>query len=210
MHRFMKTIVLSLALIALPLAAWADQYDDIEKLPPQKKIEEYKKLIEKEPNSEDLLFRLGTAYFDNGFLDEAADMFRKSWQAGEGEKSLLNLIYVLQELKRTDEAAAEFKKAVKKMPNDPLIRARYGEFLSEGADEEEATRLAIEQYRIALDLDPKCVEAHFGLGVLFARTGIYREAIVEWEQVIQIDSRHQLAQSARENIERAREEIGGS
>lgn len=209
MRRFAKRVALSLVLIAIPLSVQADKFDEIEKLNPDLKIEKYKELLAETPNSADVQFYLGNAYYDHGFAEEAAGSYRRAWEEGGEAKALLNLTFVLQELERNDEAAEVFKQGIVKLPDNAVVRALHGDFLSGGEDEAKAMAGAMEEYRYALHIDKDCIEAHFGLGVLFARSGILKEAVVEWERVIEIDSGHQLAKVATGNIERAREKIRG-
>ncbi len=208
MRRLVPNIVMSVALSAIPLVAAADEYEDIEKLDPGRRIAEYNQLLIEKPESSEIQFKLGNAYYDEGNPEEAANFYRRAWHAGRDPKAILNLTYVLQELGKRSEAGQEFKKAIDRIPNDALIRSHYGDFLSGGEDETESTALAMEQYRYALHIDDKCVEAHFGMGVLFARSGIFREAVVEWERVVEIDSEHNLAATALQNVSRARSELG--
>ncbi len=59
---------------------------------------------------------------------------------------------------------------------------------------------AIEQYQTVLDNDPECAIAHYKLGIMFAETNIYREAIVEWELAAKYDSDGEVGKISRDNI----------
>ena len=202
-----RCIAAILLICLAPLAVLADEAGEIEKIeemPAAERIEAYQALIERYPDSGEVFLKLGNAYYDLGEGDKAVEQYHSAWKKSGSTRALVNLTFVLIELERTDEAGRMFKDAIKKRPKDPIVRAYYGDFLADGENEDQAIRGAIDEYRYALYLDEQCVEAHFGLGVLFARTGIYKEAIREWEKVIEIDSTHFLADLASENIQKAK------
>lgn len=189
-------------------AAFAVDYEAIEKLTPAERIDAYSKLLGVERDSAEILFKLGNAYFDADMSAEAIASYRRSLAAGGDFPVFLNLTYVLEEVGRRPEAEAAFEERVRQTPKDAVLFAFYGDFLSGGEEEEKAVASAMEAYRRALGIDDKCVEAHFGLGSLFARTGLYREAVREWERILSIDSKHRLAPEARRNIDRVHREQG--
>ena len=59
---------------------------------------------------------------------------------------------------------------------------------------------AIEQYQAVLDNDPECAIAHYKLGIMFAETKIYREAIVEWELAVKYDPDGDVGKTSLDNI----------
>ncbi|MFH1278539.1 MAG: tetratricopeptide repeat protein [Candidatus Eisenbacteria bacterium] len=192
----------------IPGAAAAVDYDKIESRPPMGRIEAYEKLLGVEKDSVELLFKLGNAYYDAEMGEMAASFYRRSVVAGGDSKVVINLAFVLDELGKRDEAGEAYRDGLRRMPKDAALQSFYGDFLAADPDSAAGLPAAVEAYRRALDLDENCVEAHFGLGNLFAETGIYKEAIREWERVLAIDEKHRLATRARSNIEKARTERG--
>ena len=60
---------------------------------------------------------------------------------------------------------------------------------------------AIKQYQTVLDNDPECAIAHYKLGIMFAETKIYKEAIVEWKLAAKYDPDGDVGKISRENIQ---------
>ncbi len=206
----LKPILLGAILLVshLPPVVHADEIEQIEQLGPDDRAVRYKELLKKKPGSPEILFKLGNAYFDLESYEQAAETYRAAWEAGAGDKAVLNLAFVLDKEGLRDEEGKVYEEALAKEPDNAQLRAHYGDYLSEGEDEGEAIRLAMEQYRRALNADPNSLDAHFGLGVLFARSGILGEAIVEWNRVVEIDVNSDLARTARTNILRAEAKLG--
>jgi len=60
---------------------------------------------------------------------------------------------------------------------------------------------ALEQYQTVIDTDPECALAHYKLGIMFAESKIYREAIVEWELAVKYDPDGDVGKTSSENIQ---------
>ncbi len=196
------------AALLFATAAHAVDYQAIEALAPLERIDAYSKLVGVERDSAEILFKLGNAYFDAEMNEEAIRSFRRAIAAGSGFRAFTNLTYVLAQAGKRDEAEAAFQEQIRKTPKDAVLYAFYGDFLSDGEDVNKAVKSAMDAYRTSLALDDKCVEAHFGLGSLFASVGLYREAVREWERVVAIDPQHRLTIEARRDIDRVRREQG--
>ncbi len=200
---------LLLLLLATGAAAGEIDFDSMDHGSATQRIEAYELLLKQGETNPELLFRLGNALYDDGRLDEAADRFRGSWESTGDLRSLVNLSIVLEQLDHRDEAGKIFNEAIDKNPGDPVLISYYGDFLSASPDTNSGIGEAVMQYRRALYIDENCLEAHFGLGTLFARVGIIQEAIREWDLVRAIDSKHALAETAEKNLIRAHRKMEG-
>jgi len=174
----------------------------------EKRIEKLQNLMEKNGSSAESLFQLGNAYYDAGKKEEAAKKYAASLDAGGGLEVLVNLTVVLAELDRREEADQVFRDAIERSPKNALLYAYQGDFLADDPDTARGVSMAMTAYRRALALDEKCIEAHFGLGVLFADAGIYDEAVREWETALRLDDKHRLALRAKQNIDRISRQRG--
>ncbi|MBN1827500.1 MAG: tetratricopeptide repeat protein [Candidatus Eisenbacteria bacterium] len=203
-------------LLAIPALAAAVDFDAIETLTsPAQKVDAYEALLGVDADSAEILFKLGNAYYDMQLHDEAIERYRRSLRAAADLPVLVNLTYVLAELNRREEADKAFRDFLAARPLDPLARAFYADFLAESGEiaaepeeRQKETQRAAEEYRRALEIDPRCVEARFGFGVLFARAGIFEEAIREWKRALETDPRHRLASRLRVNISDAERRLG--
>ncbi len=200
-------IVLLFALISLPVLAWGGEIDDIEARNAMGRIDGFADLLDRgTEDSVRALFKLGNAYYEVGMLNEAVASYRRALVPAVDRKVIMNLTMVLTENDRREEADLTYRNALERAPKDPILHSYYGDFLVSDADSSAGIPAAIEHYRRALDLDEKCVEAHFGMGVLFARMGIYKEALREWERVSEITSTHRLTLQTRKNIDKVKRE----
>lgn len=86
--------------------------------------------------------------------------------------------YHLAALGRLDEALAEIRHAQKLDPVSPIIATDVGHILYFARQYDQA----IEQYRKALELEPKFGVAHWRLGEAYAVKGMYREALVALQE----------------------------
>ncbi|MBM3320325.1 MAG: tetratricopeptide repeat protein [Candidatus Eisenbacteria bacterium] len=196
------------ALLFLAATAGSKDLGNIEGRPPLEKIDAYLALLGTEEDSAEVLFRLGNAYHDAEMIEEAVDAYRRSLAAGGDFRVFVNMTFVLEGAGRREEADAVYRERIKQTPDDPVLFAYYGDFLSGDENEKTSVSGAMGAYRQALALDERCLEAHFGLGVLFAKTGIYKEAVREWEHVMALSPQHRLAVESRRNIDRVRREQG--
>ena len=203
-------------LLAIPACAVATDINEIERLDgPAERVDAYEALLGEHPDSMEILFKLGNAYYDLEMVDEAIRRYERSFRAGGGLPVVVNLTYVLAEMNRRDDADRVFREFLEKTPLDPLGHAYYADFLGEGAeiaaevDQARAlTQRSADEYRRALEIHSGCVEARFGLGVLFARAGIFEEAIREWRRAMNDDPRHRLVSRLRTNISDAERRLG--
>ncbi len=83
---------------------------------------------------------------------------------------------------RFDESISEYKKAIKKKPNDGHAHNNLGECLRSQGN----INAAITQHQIALGIDPYIAEGHFNLGTDFLRVQKYSEAIAAFRSALDL------------------------
>jgi tetratricopeptide (TPR) repeat protein len=76
------------------------------------------------------------------------------------------------------------KNAVEADPNDPVARC---ELAQRYQHDEHDIQQAIEQYKAALRIDPKCREAHRGMSDCYWESGRHEESFSLWKQAKQVD-----------------------
>ncbi len=97
--------------------------------------------------------------------------------------------YILAGQRKTEEATAEFRKAIEIDPRDADAHYNLGLALADQHKAEEA----IAEYRKAIEIDPRDAQAHNNLGNALADQHKTEEAIAEYRKAIEIDPR--LAQA---------------
>jgi tetratricopeptide (TPR) repeat protein len=187
-----------------PAAAGAKTIQEITALPRHQQKEPLDAFLKANPNSVDGNFQMGIWYYEEGRMPEALASFKKVLSLDPSHfRALANASLVLASLQKNEESLTLFETYIAKNPKEARAVAFYGETLwSMGRKAE-----GVEQYRKAIAIDPKCAEAHFNMAVAYAESGIFREAIREWREVVTLGSPDHLVRQAKENIARAEQKL---
>ncbi|HTH47387.1 MAG TPA: tetratricopeptide repeat protein [Candidatus Limnocylindria bacterium] len=94
------------------------------------------------------------------------------------------------------EAMAHYHEALRLNPGLLWVRCRLAFLLSRLPGKQDE---ALAEYRTVLQIDPDYIDAHNGLGLLYAMTGRVVDARREWETVLRLDP---SMESARRNLRR--------
>lgn len=207
MHHFAAAALLALSLTAGQAAA-ESPYNEILKLGPDVRIAALEKLRDAGDESWEIDYRIGNAFQDMFLHGDAVTSYRESIRRGGPGKVFYNMIFAFAALGEREEATKEFETRFKSAKNDPLLHAMYGDFLAEGPDTTAAITDAVAEYRKALAIDPDHNEARFGLGVLFARLGMYGEARREWGWLAIEGESPGAVRNARYSLTQLRERLG--
>ncbi|WP_233186207.1 tetratricopeptide repeat protein [Thermotoga sp. KOL6] len=109
-------------------------------------IEEYKRIIEKDPNFVEVYERLGVIYNQLQRFKEAEKFFRKALEIEERDHVKFNLSYTLIKLGKLFEALGILKELHKKNPDDPMVANEYGLLLKTLGLYEEALEVFEDAY----------------------------------------------------------------
>ncbi len=145
---------------------------------------------------------LGTLYFAQGQMEEAAEQFRGALEIDRGNADTLHLLgKVLSAQQQYDQAIRYYLQALRYVPEFPevyrdLVRAyeakgdRAGAMYAGGmlyfslGDYEQA----VNNLNQAAAVLPEMSEVHLGLAMAFERTDRTNEAMYEYRQVLALDS----------------------
>jgi tetratricopeptide (TPR) repeat protein len=94
---------------------------------------------------------------------------------------------------RAAEAKIAWQIAVARDPG--FAEAWYN--LASAAEDEEHTDLAIAEYRRAVQARPDYADAHFNLALLLTKLDRYEEALVNWEQYLDLEPQSAQAATAK-------------
>jgi tetratricopeptide (TPR) repeat protein len=207
--RWAATLGAALA-IAAATASWApsawgqETLKEILALPDHEQRAALEQYVAAHPDEAEGHFQLGNWYYDQFKGVEAIAEYRKALALDpEHFRALVNACIVLEGAGQPDSALALYEGYISAHPKDARVLAYYGETLWSTDRKSQA----IDTYRKALALDPRCAEARFNMGVAFAEMGIFREAIREWDAVIKIGEPAEIVDRARENIKRAEKKV---
>lgn len=145
----------------------------------------------------EVYFQLGNTYFAMEELDSAVTSFRRAVEADTTfSRAWVNMGLAYDSQRKYSDAEQAFEHALAINPRDVLAICHLGYLhFTHGK-----TNDAIDLYLKALDIDPESAQAHYNLGLAFADSRIFGEALVEWEKVIELDD-GDLAKAAAENVE---------
>ena len=132
----------------------------------------YRQVLAAEPGHPDALHGVGILAYQNGRLEEAADLIGRAVAALDAPEFLTNLGAVLHELGRFDEAAAVYRRALAKQPASPGAHNNLGNTLQVLGDPTGAEAA----YRRAIELHANYPAAFINLGGLLQAQGRLPEA----------------------------------
>lgn len=171
--------------------------DQLEGLEPAPRIAYLRHLMSQGRRDAELFFQLAVAFHEQGSIDSALACYDRTIGIDPRHfKALVNKGVLLDDMGNPQAAIQSFAMAAAVNPDDLLAHAHLAFLLHGRGDHQEAWR----HLSRALDIDAGHPQARFYLAIFFWEARIYREAIREWEAVIEAEPDGFLAQKARENI----------
>ncbi len=147
-------------------------------------IDQFLKIVEKNPNYGLAYSNLGAVYYKRGKLDKAIEASRKAIEINPNDKAAHgNLGNIYTDLKRYDEAISEHKKVIELTPNDADAYTNLGTAFSKKGNTEEG----VDQFKKAVSLNPHHPLARKNLGYSYYNMRKWPEAIDELLSVREID-----------------------
>lgn len=170
---------------------------EIEGLEPGPRIAYLKFLLASGRTDPEILFQLGVAFHESGAADSAAAYYERAAAADPKlSKALVNLGVLWDERGQAPRALDAYNRALAADSNDVLALTYAAASLLEAKEYEAAWgRLAR-----AFAIDSLNPQVRFHVAIFFWESGIYREALREWERVVSLAPGSELAKKAEENI----------
>ena len=169
----------------------------IEGLAPEPRIAYLRFLLQTKGPDPEVYFQLGVAFHEEDHIDSALVYYGKAVDSDPGfSRAYVNMGVIYDDRGNINEALANFERAALVNPGDVLAHshASYIRFLRN--DYNSAWR----HLSTALASDPDHPQARFYLAIFFWESGMYREALREWERVMELDAGGYLGGRAQENI----------
>ncbi|MFQ5963146.1 MAG: tetratricopeptide repeat protein [Candidatus Scalinduaceae bacterium] len=132
-----------------------------------KAIEEFKEVIEIDPEDVNAYYNLGNAYVDKGMFNEAISAYKRAIEINpEFIDAYLNLgmIYLNKDL--TDEVISLYKQALKHSPNDTFLYYHLGEAYAY----KERYQKAITEFKKAISINPMDPDSQYRLAEMYYET----------------------------------------
>ena len=154
----------------------------------------------------EVFFQLGVAFYDAERIDSAMSYYAKAVAIDpQLSKAYVNMGVVLDEVHRSGEAAEMFEKAVEANPLDILAHSYLANLLLDAGQHEAASS----HLSRAFAIDSLHPQPHFSLALFFWESGMFRESLVEWENVVRLAPASYLAKKAEENTAILRGALSG-
>ena len=145
----------------------------------------------------DVMFQTAVAFHELGLTDSALYYYDRTIEiAPDDFKSHVNKGVLFDDEGDYARAIQSFAMAATLNPEDVLAHSHLAFLLHQNGDH----RAAWDHLDAALQLDPGHPQPHFYLAVFFWEAKIFREAMREWEKVMELEPEGFLAVKARDNI----------
>lgn len=143
-------------------------------------------------------------------LESAIGQLRQRLQAQPDDiEGWLLLGRSYKSMQQYQQAADALANAYQRAPQDPNVLVEYGEALAFSSGQREFPDQALQLINQALSIDPMNQKALWLTGIAAFQLGRYQEAEQQWQTLLsQLPAGDAVAQSVREQIERARQLMG--
>jgi len=207
----MSMLILAAALVAAFFAgcgAPAVKRAPMEIIPedadPEEKIEMLEAMGHEYPEDATVYYELGNLYSEQLLAVDAMESYERALGIDPGlNKARVNLAMLLAESDEVDSAKVLLEEAVRIDPTDAKAYNNLGMVYYTDMD----VSTAVDYFRKALEVDPTSIEAHYNMGLAFAERGLLREAIREWQMVVDSGEEGETLQRAKLSMERAEKEL---
>ncbi|MCU0638607.1 MAG: tetratricopeptide repeat protein [Candidatus Krumholzibacteria bacterium] len=200
-----RAAAVALALALIPAAAEAQEKgqgevtlsEELSGLAPAPRMAYLRHLMKEGRDDAEVFFQMAIAFHESSALDSAIVWYMKTVEKDTRHfKAYVNLGVLYDDLGKTPEAEVYFRSAVSVKPDDVLANSHLAFMLFQQKDYETAWK----HLSKALEAGPRNPQPVFYLAIFFFESRMYREALVEWEKVVELDPGGYLAARARENI----------
>lgn len=165
--------------------------------------EVYARLVKNYPNRPEFYEGLAAEYMYGGNYDKSFKTFDElEKKFGANEAFTINKIKLLRQLKKNNEAEAEFKKLIQSNPNE----AKYYTYLAEFYQENNQNDKAMDTYKEVLKIDPKNPMVHLALADYYKaqndKENFYKEVKIAFENPdLEVDTKLKILSSYYELAE---------
>ena len=196
-----RILLIALSLLAAGAVAGGEEEiplaDRIEGLAPEPRIAYLRWLLDDRGPDAETLFQLGVAWHEKDEADSALHYYELASAYDEtAARAFVNMGVIHDDRGRFTLALQMYERAIALRPDDVLARSHAAFIRFQFKD---FTR-AWQDLSHALAVAPDHPQPRFYLAIFFWESRMYREALREWERVVELEPDGFLAQKARENI----------
>jgi superkiller protein 3 len=133
------------------------------------------------PNNSEIYMNIGVINYNSGRYENALNYYKKSEEINtENDLLYYNLASLLSDLNRNTEALEKINKAIKLNPNDAEFFNLKGTFFLIQSSLDSAEQ----QFKRAIEIDPKFAGAFYNLGYLFGEKMDHVQSIKYYDQAV--------------------------
>ncbi len=170
---------------------------ELEGLAPEPRIAYLRHLASSRPDDPEVFFQLGVAFHETGEGDSALHYYGRSLDLDPSlSKAYVNMGVLWDGRGGFERALELFDRAIEINPEDLLAHTHAALALLEHKRYEESWKYLDR----ALGIAPRDPQPRFILAIYFWECGMFREALAEWETVIELVPGTALAAQAEKNI----------
>lgn len=167
-------------------------------------VKEFKRAQKQYPNSPEIAYNLGLAFYQLGKLDEAINYYKMALKLKPNlADAQYNLGVAYNQSNQIKEAISAYNKALMLLPNDSKLHFNLGLAKIKNGDYIEAKK----EFEKALELDPNLVDPYNNLGYLAELEGNQQLAIAFYKKALSLDSEHNLAKANLHRLTTGEKEI---
>tara|TARA_B110000438_G_scaffold301773_1_gene357572 strand:+ start:218 stop:1942 length:1725 start_codon:yes stop_codon:yes gene_type:complete len=166
----------------------------------------YKKVLEKDPNHFNTLYLLGTLYFQTQKFDEAKKKFEKSILIQPNHAELCN------NFGATLIEMGEYEKSINYLQNAINVNPNYAQAynnLGSAFRELKEFKKSISLFEKAIHIQPNLIDSYNNLGIVFKELGDFNKAILYFKKAIEFDAQniraHQNLMESYETLNQEKE-----
>lgn len=139
------------------------------------------KIIRRNPKFIPAYITLGNIYYFQKNYEYARFIYIKAMdEGGDTGEIYTNLGLVTSKIEGKDKAYDLLKKGKEKSPNNPYTHLNLGEFLLSSGDYEGA----IEEFKSAIKINPRLVEAFVDMGMAYTNVNLFDEASESYQKAL--------------------------
>ena len=169
----------------------------LEGLAPEARIAYLEYLLRSGKGDAEIYFQLGVAFHESSESDSAEYYYQQAIEVSpDMSKAYVNLAVLYDDQGKKTEALGKFEEAIAVNPED-LLALSHAALMNFQINQHGR---AYDYISRAIATDPEHPQPHFYLAIFFWESGMYRDAVREWQMVVDLDPDSQLAQQATEHI----------
>lgn len=150
----------------------------------EKAIDEYKKIIETDPETIEAYLQLGAIYYHQDEIESVREVYNQALKVNPdlAKQSNINCLFYDASKDNLDNAIKNCSETIEANPDTGIFYAKRGR----GYEEKKDLERAFADFNKAISLEPNNVYAHFRRGLSFVKQGNSEQAINDFNKILEL------------------------